>query len=339
MAEMHDLAKVAVDLYKGRVEKYSLTQANDLLREAAIEANGGSTVLNYKNIRDGKCQGLFTLIEEVLDNTVVEGLTDNMFFNNFVDFRNVALGDKNIFVVNDNNLFVVDEVAEGTQAIRRQRLGGLKEQSIPTSPKAIRIYEELNRVLAGRVDFNHMINLVSDSIQQQLLNDIYSLWVGITASDLGGSVYFPAAGDYDEDTLLDLIAHVEAASGGQNATIVGTKKGLRKLKESIMSDGAKEEFHNMGYVGRFFGTPCVAIPQRHKIGSTDFVLDDNVLTIVAGDDKMLKVVYEGDTTIIMGDPTKNMDLTQEYFALSRWGTGIVTAGNYTGMGRYDMNSN
>lgn len=106
---------------------------------------------------------------------------------------------------------------------------------------------------------------------------------------MGGTTYFPVAGSYSEDALLDLISHVEAAAGGEKATIIGTKKALRNLKESIMSDGAKEEFHNMGYVGTFFGTPVVATPQRHQIGSTSFVLSDNVLTIIAGDDKPIKV--------------------------------------------------
>lgn len=74
MADMNDIVRVAIDAYHGNVEQYSVGQSMDLLRQALIEANGGSTVLNYKNIRDGKCTGLFTLIEEVLSRTVVEGL-------------------------------------------------------------------------------------------------------------------------------------------------------------------------------------------------------------------------------------------------------------------------
>lgn len=63
--------------------------------------------------------------------------------------------------------------------------------------------------------------------------------------------------------------------------------------------------------GKFYGTPVVALPQRHKVGSTDFVFADNIITVVAGDDKPIKVVREGDATMIMGDPLKNQDLTQE----------------------------
>lgn len=49
----------AIDAYHGRVEKYSVAQSQDVLRQALIEKNNGKTYLDYKDIRDGKCQGLF----------------------------------------------------------------------------------------------------------------------------------------------------------------------------------------------------------------------------------------------------------------------------------------
>lgn len=336
MAEMKDIVKLAVDTYKGNVEKYSESQAQDVLRQALIEVNNGKTTLDYKDIRDGKCNGLFSLIEEILSNTIIEGLQGDEYFNALVDFRNVAEGDQNVFVVEDSNLFVVADAADGTQGIRRQRLGGATEAAIPTSLKLVRIYEELNRVLSGRVDFNQFIDKVADSFRQRMLNDIYALWSGATAAQLGGVAFFPTAGAYDEDDLLEVISHVEAAAGGKPATIIGTKKGLRNLKESIQSDGAKDELHNYGYYGKFYGTPCVATPQRHKIGTTEFVLDDDVLTIIAGDDKPLKVVYEGDPIVLMGDPMSNADFTQEYLYGEKYGMGIVLAGKNSGIGRYEI---
>ena len=74
MTEMKDVVKLAVDSYRGNVQKYSASEANEVLRQALIEANNGSTKLDYKAIRDGKCAGLFTLIETILSNTVIEGL-------------------------------------------------------------------------------------------------------------------------------------------------------------------------------------------------------------------------------------------------------------------------
>lgn len=336
MAEMNDIVKLAVDAYRGRVEKYSENQSMDVLRQALVEANGGSTVLDYKKIRDGECKGLFTLIETILSRTVVEGLQGDEFFNAMVDFRNVAEGDKNLFVIEDDNLFVVAEAADGTQGIRRQRLGGRTETSIPTSLKVVKIYEELNRVLSGRVDFNHFINKVAESFRQHLLNDVYTLWTGATASQMGGEIYYPEAGAYDEDELLDLITHVEAAAGGKPATIVGTKKALRNLMDAIVSDGAKEDLYNMGYIGKFYGTAVVAVPQRHKVGSTNFVMDDSVLTIIACDERPIKCVYEGNPIVLMGDPLQNADFTQEYLYGEKYGMGIVLAGGNAGIGRYEI---
>ena len=181
-----------------------------------------------------------------------------------------------------------------------------------------------------------MINLVAESFRVQLLNDIYALWGNATADQLGGVTYYPAAGTYDEDTLLDLVSHVEAASGGKTATIIGTKKALRRLAPSIQGTDSQSDIYNMGYYGKFYGTPVVAMPQRHKIGSTEFVMDDDMLTVIAGDDKPIKVVYEGESLVLMGDPTSNGDLTQEYLYAEKYGMGIVLAGGNAGIGRYDM---
>ena len=52
MVEINDIVKLAVDSYKGRPEKYSVEQSQEVLRQALVEANGGSTVLDYKKIEN-----------------------------------------------------------------------------------------------------------------------------------------------------------------------------------------------------------------------------------------------------------------------------------------------
>lgn len=336
--DMNELVKLAVDGYNGSVEKYSVKDSQDTIREAMIEMNGGKTTIDYKSTRNGKGEELFAFVEETLANTVPTGLQGNEYFNAMVDFRNMRLGDQNLFYVGNNDLFYVAEAAEGTQGIRRQRLEGFTETSIETTLKIVRIYEELNRVLAGRVDFNEMINRVQTSFQKAILEDIYNLWEGATDTQIGGSTYYPGysvAGAYDEDTLLDLIAHVEAAAGGKTATVLCTAKAARKLAPSIQGADSKSDLYNMGYYGKFYGTPVVVTPQLHKTGTTNFVLSDNVFTVLATDEKPIKMVYEGDPIVHLGDPFDNADLTQEYIYGDRWGLGLVTAGN-TGIGRYKI---
>lgn len=336
MAEAKDIVQVAVDAYRGNVTKYSTEQSMEVLRKALVAANGGSTKLDYKKIRDGKCNGLFSIVEEILTRTVVDGFQGDEYFNALVDFRNVAAGDSKEFLVKDRTLFVVSDAADGSQGVRRQRLGGVTATTIPTSFKLVKIYEELNRVLSGAIDFNEFIAAVSNSFAKKLLDDVYALWNSATAADFGGTTYFPAAGTYNADKLLELVDHVEAAAGGAQATIIGTKKALRKLAPDIQGTDSKSDLYNMGYYGKFYGTPVVATPQRHKVNSTEFVFDDDVITIIAGDDKPIKCVYEGQSTIILGTPANNADLTQEYLYGEKYGLGIVLAGGNSGIGRYEL---
>lgn len=336
MNGMNDIIQVAVDAYRGNTVKYSIGDSMELLHKALIEANNGKTTLDYKSIRDGKCNGLFTLIEEILSRTVVEGVQQNDFFMQLVDFRNVALGDKNVFVTEDDTLFTVADVAEGTQGIRRQRISGRSEVQLSTSLKIVKIYEEMNRVLSGAIDFNTFIGKVSESFQRKLLEDIFAMWENAAAADFGGVTYFPTAGAYDEDALLELVSHVEAAANGKPAKLLGTKKALRAIAPSIQCNDSKSDLYNMGHYGKFFGSDVLLLPQRHKVNSTDFLMDDKTITVIAGDEKPIKCVYEGQSTIIVGEPTTRNDLTHEYTYAERYGLGILLAGGNSGIGRYKM---
>lgn len=340
MAEMNDLVRVAIDAYHGNVQKYSNEDSMEMLRKAAIALNNGSTKLDYKAMRDGKCAGLFTLIEEIISRVVVEELSGDEYFNKMVDFRNVAAGDQNIFEIEDAALFSVDEIADGTQALRRQRLSGVSQFSVPTRRHGVKIYEELNRMLAGQVDFNVMIAKVAESYRRALLNEIYSLWTGATAADLGddpNNPVYTGAGSYDVDVLLGIIEHVEAAAGGKPVTIVGTKAALRRLAPDIQGADSRSDIYNMGYYGNFYGSSVLALPQRHKIGTTQFVHSDKVLNFIASDEKPIKCVYEGQPLIITGDVYKNYDLTQDYLYSDKHGMELVLPNGNTGFGRFTFN--
>lgn len=75
--------------------------------------------------------------------------------------------------------------------------------------------------------------------------------------------------------------------------------------------------------------------QRHKVGTTKFILPDNVLHIIASDSKPIKLVYEGDSIIKLTDPMDNADMTQEYEFYDAYGIGVVTAAN-EGIGRIEL---
>lgn len=312
-----NLIKMAVDSYKGHVAgNYSVDDSMEALRNALVEANGGSTKLDYRSIRDGKCNGLFAIVEEIINKTVIEGLPENCPLFDYVEYRNVAEGDSNVFELTDDGLFIVADIADGTQGLRRQRMAGGDEVAVKTQLKGVKIYEELRRVLAGRVDFNKLIDKVAESFQRKITEDMYSAVV----STFDGLVApYAEAGTFDEAKLTDIIDHVEAATG-KKAVIVGSKQAVRKITgvKGADSHSAREDLYAMGYYGHFYTTPIIVMQNGHKIGTTDFILG-NDLYIVAGDDEFIKFVTEGDTLVIPGDMLGNADLSQEYFMAQRYG--------------------
>lgn len=320
MAIDSNLIKLAVDGYKGHVAgDYSVNDTQEALRKALVEANGGSTKLDIKAIRDGRCNGVFAIIEELVNVIHEEGLKGDEFFMNMVEDRNLSLGDTNKFHIERECLFAVADIAEGTQGVRRQRIEAGQDITINTQLRAIKIYEELNRILAGRIDFNKFVDLVGKSFTKQELDATYDAFVGMFKKL---KTPYTETGSFDEDKLLELIDHVEASTG-ETAVVVGTRKALRKIKTAVVSDSAKEEMYAMGHFGRFNGTELVAVKQRHKSGTDDFILDDNVLYVFAGDTKPIKRVTEGDVTMLMGTPMNNADMSQEFLMMKRTGIAVI----------------
>ena len=188
----------------------------------------------------------------------------------------------------------------------------------------VRVYEELNRLLAGRINFTDFIEKVAKSFKEKILEDAYKAIDEITENTIGlDSNYVVAANAAGaEEALLTLIAHVEAATG-MPARIYGTKAALRKVPNAVMSDEAKSDLYNIGYFGKFNGNDMVCMRQLHKPGTSEFVMNDDKLYVIASSDKPIKVVNEGEGIMFENEPTDNNDLTKEYVYGQPMGTAVI----------------
>jgi hypothetical protein len=335
MPDIRNAVEIAVDAYRGQVQRYTLADANEAFHAQLVEINGGAD-LNLRALRAAPANGLFTLMEEILRRTVPEGLKENDFFMQFVEMKNLREGDTNEWVLEDDIMYEVAQIADGTQGVRRQRLGGATTHRIPTYRKAVRVYEHLRKLLAKSITITDFLENVQKAFTRARLNDIYALWSNVAATDLGGLQYFPAAGAYDEDLLLETIDHVEAAAGGEKrATLITTLKGARRLVPNVQAEALRDDMYKNGVPLWFYGRPVMVIPQRHKYGTTDFQFANDVIDIVAGDDRPIKFIDEGEPLLGFKNPLDNADLTAEIFATEATGVGLLLAGGENaGIGRY-----
>ena len=313
--ENKEIVKLALDTMRNSVSgNFSAKEGSEVLRQAFIEMNGGSDKLTMKSFRDHP--QLFQLIEEVMPIMVQEGLRGDELAFNMVDYRNLAEGDQNRFWTEDNSDLIVAKIADGSTSIRRQRLNVGQYISIETEMHAIKVYEELNRLLAGRVDFNTLVDRLTRSYTRDMRNQIMAAFEGVTATTTGLNATYVKTGTFSAATLRELIDHVEAATG-EKATILGTKAGLGKIADSdanavaLTAASAKEDLYNLGYFGKFYATPMVSMRQVHKPGTDAFAINDNKIYVMAGNDKPIKFVREGEGLMVATDAFSNADLTQE----------------------------
>lgn len=329
----NDIIKLALDTYHNNVAngKFDAATGSDKLREALIAANGGSTEIDYKSVRRNQVE-IFEILEELIPYITKEGLEGDEFFMNLVEERNLALGDKNEFWVDTQGDFIVSKVADGIATFNRQRLGAATKVTIDTCWYGITIYEELSLFLAKRRDWNAFVNKVAKAFKDTFLNAIYTTFAGISASTVGLNGTYVQSGTYNEATLLELVEHVEAATG-KTAMIVGTKSALRKCNTAVISPEAKSDYYNIGYYGKLAGVPMISVKNKHAIGTDTFIFPDNVVFVLASDDKPIKYVHEGTGIIRESNGDNHADESLGYTYKEKVGVGLIINGK---LGKYTM---
>ena len=67
----------------------------------------------------------------------------------------------------------------------------------------------------------------------------------------------------------------------------------------------------------------VSMRQAHKAGTDTFAINDNKIYVIAGSDKPIKVVREGEGLVIATDAYSTADLTQNYLYGEKYGVGAI----------------
>ena len=318
---------VAIALYKGNVQtKFgrSEDEANQLIRKAVLKAAGCENGWDSYLFQHNK-HLVFKLLSEILEEVVGEQIMQQ--YENWVDFRSVALGDTIEFRVPNKDLFEVGIVADGTDNLRRQRImhGKVAMQSFQLG---IKIYEEYMMFVMGRIDWADMVNRVAKSVENALMRIIVK---GIeTAYVPVGNEKYGFAGTYSDDEVLRVAENVQAKTG-LKPVIYGSKSALANLRKSsaaLWSEAEKEEVRRAGHVGMFNGYEVVEIP-NFMDKDDNLVLNQNMLFVIPEGTKIIKLLNEGNAEIYeVTDQHARADQQIEYQYMSRWQLGVLKSNVY-----------
>ena len=130
---------------------------------------------------------LFDLIEEVVPNLLNTGWQDNPFFNEFVDTKNIDIGDQNVFYTDDETILSVSKVSGNHWDIDRQRLGKGASFSVETSWYGIAVYSEYERLLTGAEDFATFVTKLYEAVDRFVNESIYQAMMSASAQLPGGA--------------------------------------------------------------------------------------------------------------------------------------------------------
>ena len=95
----------------------------------------------------------------------------------------------------------------------------------------------------------------------------------------------------------------------------------------MTSNNMKDQLNETGLIPVFEGVQCIELKQGHKLGTFEFVMPDDKIYVLAGDQKPVKIVLEGETeTKEISDGTTNPDGTQEQVIRYKMGSAVIYGG-------------
>lgn len=280
-------------------------------------------------------QVLFDLIEEVVPNLLQSGWQDNPFFNEYVEVKNIDIGDQNVFYTEDETILSVSKVSGNHWDIDRQRLGKGASFSVATSWYGIAIYSEYERLLTGAEDFATFVTKLYEAVDRFVNESIYQAFCDAAeklpggASGAGQWVKTGALDAAAKDTFMTLIEDVQMATG-MDVVIMGTKSALMKLEGmqdiNWVSNDMKVERNTTGRIGFFEGIRLVELKQGFRLNdTTNRLINDKQLFIMpTGDNKFVKLVNEGQPEMRqVNDNTTNLDMTYDYRYMFKMGVAVM----------------
>ena len=266
---------------------------------------------------------IFEIVEEIVNITISDDFKEIPFVDNFVEFKNRYLGDKTAWYSEGKSYVTVASFAGNHWDTNREALDAGEEYTLEKEWVYIHVYDEFERFLLGIASLERLTDVIYKSFNKYIKERTYVMFQSIM--DVVPDE-FSAKGN-DEEAVGNLCDLVRAAGGYSNLTIAGTNGALRKLAGVIpnnyFADSQREAKAKTGNIGEWEGNRLMVIPQVIKEGTFELALDNDVIFIMGGDVKPIKVEFIGDTrTQDVTDHRVNNDMTYDLQVQTLFGCGF-----------------
>ncbi len=279
----------------------------DMTREMFELPESGWTERDFNRAMKRHGQEWFEIIEETVDEYIAYGMRENELFNQLVNVRSRALGQDNLFWVDEDDIILsIAKVGTSHHDYILQRLGQGESYTIPVARYGAAVGMELNKFMAGQEDWPKLTSTLARSFIMKQQVEIYNLAMN-AATKLPVQTGFVDTGAFGAATkaAVDaIIENVSAANDGAEVVAIGTRTALKNFAKlgdvNWIAPSQKESVAHTGLLGDYEGTDLVVVEQRFadKTLTTKLFDDTKILFLAKGvDNKLIDMFTYGETEI------------------------------------------
>ena len=315
------------DIYEydedGNQRKISKKEANKAVRKILMEEcdiTEDELKSNKKRKRaiEQHHNEVFELIETDVDFKVETGFRNDEWFEQYVDYRNIALGDDEEYWTREKIMLIVAEISGGHHDLTLQNLNEGTSFKLHTRKYGVKIGKDIDLILLGRVDFTELTDKIAEAFLYKVKELCYT-GVYSAAAKLPNNAQFVKTGALTAATKdsFDTLLEDVGTANDSDVIIMGTKVALKKINALAdidwRSDSQKESVANTGRLGSYESTELIEIPQRFAYNDvTKKLISNTTLLIFAkNQEKFVWFTDKGETEITEAGQQKG-DLADDF---------------------------
>lgn len=308
--------------------EYSLSDCKRAFDGEVSENFGCKNTADYMRIKPD----VFELLQELADEYLPARL--NATLGQFAEIRQVPQGNKIEIKLRKGHVrgksFVTQVAPSGQYETFRL---DVSQFTVPVKAYGCGAIVEWERFLNGDESFVELMQIIAEGIEDRIYEQIQGMLQGAANSMPTANVKTDTAFVASKmDALLAVVrayGRPEIWCSQEFAATITNQTGFSAATNNVpMAD--LDDIRNQGYVGMYHGARVIVLPQSFtdETNSVKIINPQYAYVIPAGEERIVKIIMEGDTQV---KDFENRDWSSEVQMYKKVGLAIVTNPNYWGI--------
>jgi hypothetical protein len=255
-------------------------------------------------------------------------------YDTLFDVTQIGWGDNAKYTVDSNELFIVNDIAEGVAR------GGVQttynnEYTVTARRKQISTFVDWYHVASGKQDWGKFGQKIGTSFVAYIYASVVKAMTGVVTEAAKYGIGGYVANGFTDSNWMTLGRNVQLANGNSKVYALGTNIALGTVLPTAASFrfGPDSEIVKGGYLTEYKDIPMVPLGNAIVPGtineSPEALIPDNMIYMVAmGSYKPCKVVIEGNNVVVAPDPLTTADHTYGMTIDMRIGVDVVVGSKF-----------